>query len=168
MEIGTGDGGVLNYLSSKFPETNKFVGIDLSAAQVDFNKNKFQNNPRLDFVVSHGFDGIQQYGKSNMIFITSRGVLKYFTEQQLQQLFNFLNNLGKTIFIAIEPNDVDHNFQKIQIPKFMGQNAHFRITTQNFLKMQGLSYGIILIKCYQDRNIILHLLRQKIRGLQTF
>ncbi|HDZ07392.1 hypothetical protein LCGC14_0118870 [marine sediment metagenome] len=44
-----------------------------------------------------------------MIFFTSGGVLEYFTEQRLQAFFSYLNKLGSTIFIAIEPigNNID-------------------------------------------------------------
>jgi len=110
VEIGTGHGDVLNYLSSKFPKVNSFVGIDLSPDQIHFNKEKYRENGRLKFVASDGLDWIKEHGESNMIFITSGGVLEYFTEKRLKILFDHLNNLGPTIFLAIEPIGTEIDF----------------------------------------------------------
>lgn len=110
VEIGTGNGKVLNYLANKFPQIDKLVGIDLSAEQIDINAAHYKSNTRLEFAATDGFDWAKAHGKSNMIFVTSRGVLEYFTEERLQEFFNTLNGLGKMIFVAIEPNGVDHDF----------------------------------------------------------
>lgn len=111
VEIGTGNGMTLSYLESKFPQIDKFIGIDLSASQININNEKFKYNSKLEFVASDGFDWVKRHGKSNMIFVTSRGVLEYFTEENLKAFFNQINSLGKAIFIAIEPNGTEHDFK---------------------------------------------------------
>jgi hypothetical protein len=111
VEIGTGNGSVLKYLSSEFPEINHFVGIDLSPVQIKLNNKKFHKNKRLEFVASDGFEWVKKYGQGNTVFVTSRGVLEYFTEERLQAFLKEINGLGKTIFVAIEPNGTDHNFE---------------------------------------------------------
>ncbi len=110
VEIGTGNGKVLEYLSSKFPEIDSMVGIDLSLDQITINTQKFKKEPRLEFVASDGYEWVKEHGRGNMIFVTSRGVLEYFTERRLQDFLKMLNALGKIIFVAIEPNGVDHDF----------------------------------------------------------
>ncbi|HLT33780.1 MAG TPA: class I SAM-dependent methyltransferase [Aquaticitalea sp.] len=112
VEIGTGNGRVLEYLSSKFPTIDQFIGIDLSTAQIKINNEKFNGHPRLEFVAADGFDWVKKHGTGNTIFLTSRGVLEYFTEERLQAFFRLINNLGKVIFIAIEPKGTDHDFAK--------------------------------------------------------
>jgi len=109
VEIGTGNGKVLNYLSEQFPEINRFVGIDLSQNQILQNKKKYIDNNKLEFVASDGFDWVNTYANKNMIFVTSRGVLEYFTESRLQDFLQQVYRLGNTIFIAIEPNGVHHD-----------------------------------------------------------
>jgi tRNA G46 methylase TrmB len=111
VEIGTGNGCVLNYLSSKFPKINQFIGIDLSPVQVEINNKKFKDDKRLEFVASDGFDWVKEHGQGNTIFVTSRGVLEYFTQERLQEFFKEINALGKIFFIAIEPKGADHNFE---------------------------------------------------------
>lgn len=111
VEIGVGNGNVLEYLNSEFPKINKFIGIDLSSEQININNKKFKNNKRLHFVASDGFEWVKQNGQGNTIFVTSRGVLEYFTEERLLDFLKKINSLGKIIFVAIEPNGADHNFE---------------------------------------------------------
>ena len=111
VEIGTGNGKVLNYLSEQLPQINRFVGIDLNQNQIKQNKETYKKNTQLEFVASDAFDWVNTYANKNMIFVTSRGVLEYFTESRLQDFLQQVNRLGNTIFIAIEPNGVDHDLK---------------------------------------------------------
>ncbi|GAA4819467.1 class I SAM-dependent methyltransferase [Litoribaculum gwangyangense] len=110
VEIGTGDGSVLKYLSNRFPAINKFIGIDLSESQIYHNKEKFKNNKNLEFISNDGVEWIKENGQSNSIILTSRGVLEYFTQDRLEELFKELSTIGKIIFIAIEPTATNHDF----------------------------------------------------------
>ncbi|MEP3371335.1 MAG: class I SAM-dependent methyltransferase [Maribacter dokdonensis] len=112
IELGTGSGEVLEYLGRQFPQIEKFVGIDLSADQIEFNTKKYQQYHKLNFVAADGAEWIRENGTDNMIVFTSGGVLEYFTQQQLKYLFKSLNHLKNTIFIAIEPIGVDVDFTK--------------------------------------------------------
>ncbi|WP_396633435.1 class I SAM-dependent methyltransferase [Maribacter sp. R86514] len=112
VEIGTGTGDVLNYLTTEFPGIDRFVGIDLSVEQIDFNKKKYEQNIKIEFVATDGFDWIKENGTKNMIIFTSGGVLEYFSEQKLQKFFSYLNKLGTSIFIAIEPIGANIDFTK--------------------------------------------------------
>ncbi len=110
VEIGTGNGKVLHYLSQKFPNIKKFVGLDLSPIQTEINKERYKSHSKLEFVAEDALDWVKTHGRSHTIFVTSGGVLEYFTEEQLLTFLVEINKLGKSLFIAIEPNDVDHNF----------------------------------------------------------
>ena len=85
VEIGTGDGSVLDYLSSKFPEINSMAGIDLSEVQIENNKVHDKENPKPEFVAADGLDWVEKHGHENMVFVTFRGVLEYFAELRLQE-----------------------------------------------------------------------------------
>lgn len=125
VEIGTGNGDVLNYLSSEFPQINRFVGIDLNLDQVEINNKKFSMNKKLEFVASDAFDWVKEHGQENTIFVSSDGVLEYFLEQDLQEFLNEINQLGKTIFIAMEPNGADHNFETNPDTQLYGNEPSF-------------------------------------------
>ena len=139
VEIGIGNGDVLNYLSSEFPKINRFIGIDLSLDQIEINKKKFNNNKRLDFVSSDAFDWVKEYGQSNTIFVTSRGVLEYFLETRLQAFLNEINRLGKIFFIAIEPNGGGHNFETNPNSELYGNEPSFSHNYPKLFKNAGFS-----------------------------
>tara|TARA_R110002126_G_scaffold249004_1_gene391945 strand:+ start:9725 stop:10555 length:831 start_codon:yes stop_codon:yes gene_type:complete len=112
VEIGTGNGDVLDYLSAEFSQIERFIGIDLSVEQIKFNKKQYVENIKIEFVAADGFDWIKENGTNNMIIFTSGGVLEYFSEQRLQEFFSYLNKLGTSIFIAIEPIGANIDFSK--------------------------------------------------------
>lgn len=111
VEIGTGNGDVLHYLESNFPEIDKFIGIDLSTEQTKINKEKYKENLRLEFINSDVLEWIKKEGRENMIFVTSNGVFEYFTEQQLKEFIKYTYSLGQVLFVTIEPA-VDYNFEQ--------------------------------------------------------
>lgn len=139
VEIGTGSGNVLNYLSSEFPEINHFVGIDLSPDQIEINNKKFNKNEKLEFVTADAFDWVKENGQGNTIFVTCRGVLEYFLEPRLQELLNEINQLGKIIFIAVEPNGADHNFEIHPNSQLYGNEPSFSHNYPKLFENAGFS-----------------------------
>ncbi|WP_405296878.1 class I SAM-dependent methyltransferase [Algibacter sp. Ld11] len=137
VEIGTGKGNVLNYLSSKFPEINRFVGIDLSEDQIISNRDKFSNNTKLEFVASDAVDWVEKNGESNTVFLTAGGVLEYFTEEQLNDFLKQINNLGKSYFVAMEPNGLDHDFGLNPNSQLYGHERSFSHNYSKLFKNAG-------------------------------
>lgn len=111
VEIGTGNGKVLEYLSSEFPEINRFVGIDLSLVQIETNNKKYHKNNRLEFLAIDGLEWVKKHGQGNTIFVTSGGVLEYFTQPRLEELLQEIKSLGNIMFVGIEPNSTEHDFE---------------------------------------------------------
>lgn len=112
IEIGTGNGKVLDYLSKRFTQIKSFVGIDLSEEQIQVNSDHYKSDEKLNFVAADGFEWVSSFGKENTIFVTSRGVLEYFTQEKLQDFLKVIQSLGNVIFVAIEPNGIRHNFNE--------------------------------------------------------
>ena len=139
IEIGTGDGKVLEYLSKRFPHLDKFVGIDLSSSQIEANIKVFKENNKLEFVSSDGFDWIKKYGQDNMIILTSRGVLEYFAESRLKTFFEHLNKFGKYIFIAIEPTGINHNFLINPNSEIYGSENSFSHNYRSLFEKSGFN-----------------------------
>jgi len=140
VEIGTGNGDVLNYLSKEFPQINRFIGIDLSTDQIELNRKKFEHNQKLEFVARDAFDWVIENGQSNTIFVSSRGVLEYFLEEHLQDLLIKINQLGKTIFVAIEPNAAGHNFETEPKTQLYGNEPSFSHNYPHLFKSAGFSF----------------------------
>ncbi|NDP28508.1 MAG: class I SAM-dependent methyltransferase [Flavobacterium sp.] len=141
VEIGTGNGDVLNYLASNFPEIDKFIGIDLSTEQIKINQEKYKENVRLEFVNSDAFEWVKKEGRKNTIFMTSNGVFEYFTEQQLREFIEYTNGLGQVLFVVIEPTVADHNFEQNPNSTIYGVEKSF---SHNYAKIFP-DYGFELI-----------------------
>ncbi len=132
LEIGTGDGSVLNYLSSKFPEINSFIGIDLSKDQIDKNRKCYVENPKLEFTASDGSEWIKKNGSDNMVVFTCGGVLEYFTQKKLEELFSYLKSIHNIIIITIEPIGTDIDFDQNPNSQPYGPERSF---SHNYIKL---------------------------------
>lgn len=139
VEIGTGNGDVLKYLNIEFPQIKRLVGIDLSQHQIELNTKKFEKDHKLEFVAADAFDWVKEQGQKNTIFVSSRGVLEYFLEQRLQDFLIEINQLGKTIFVAIEPNGADHNFETHPNTQLYGSEPSFSHNYPKLFKNAGFS-----------------------------
>ncbi|MFT6127482.1 MAG: hypothetical protein ACJA2M_000463 [Polaribacter sp.] len=125
IEIGTGNGSVLNFLSSNYLEIDNLIGIDLSEEQTIANKVNYKNNPKLEFIDGDVLDWVENQRQGHMVFLTFRGVLEYFSQQQLICFFEKLNSLGKIIFFAIEPIDSNNDFKTDSNSKVYGFEGAF-------------------------------------------
>ena len=132
VEIGTGNGCVLEYLSIRIPEIDKLIGIDLSKGQTDRNSSNYKDNAKLEFVGGNVLDWIEDQDQGDMVFLTFRGVLEYFTQNQLINFFEKLNNTGNIIFYIIEPTDSSHNYDVEPDSKVYGVEGSF---SHNYKKL---------------------------------
>lgn len=114
-------------------------------------------------MTSDALDWVKEHGQGNTIFVTSRGVLEYFMEPRLQELFNEINRLGKTFFIAIEPNGANHNFETNPNSQLYGHEPSFSHNYPELFKMQDLQYGIFHKKFGSKQVTCKRLFVQKIK-----
>ncbi|WP_339627011.1 class I SAM-dependent methyltransferase [uncultured Winogradskyella sp.] len=139
VEIGTGNGKVLHYLSERFSDIKFCIGIDLSAEQIAVNTEKYKTNNKLNFIEADALEWVKQKAQAQTIFVTSRGVLEYFTEEDLNVLLEKIYNLGQVIFVAIEPNGINHDFNKNPESELYGQERSFSHNYSKVFKEIGYS-----------------------------
>lgn len=139
VEIGTGSGNVINYLSSELSTIDHFVGIDLSPDQIEINKEKYKKNEKLQFVTADALDWVKKNGHGKTIFVTCRGVLEYFLEPRLQELLNEISALGKIMFVAVEPNGENHNFETHPNSQLYGHEPSFSHNYPKLFQNAGFS-----------------------------
>ncbi|MGV6831725.1 MAG: class I SAM-dependent methyltransferase [bacterium] len=137
IEIGTGNGSVLDFLSSKFNSIEKLIGIDLSENQIKSNNKKYKGNKRLTFIADDAIDWFNKQPKEDLIILTFRGVLEYFTEKQLNSFLKKLNDLGNVIFLAIEPIGENHNYDNNPNSKVYGVEGSFSHNYQKLFNDAG-------------------------------
>lgn len=137
VEIGSGNGIVLDYLSNHFNTIENFIGIDLSEIQTEKNNEKYKDNTRLKFVADDGFEWFKKQGHDNMVLVTFRGVLEYFTEEKLQNFFNYLGTLKNILIVTIEPICANHNLEKQKASQVYGAERSFSHNYPHLLKKSG-------------------------------
>ena len=125
VEIGCGSGLVLERLSATFPEVKEFIGIDLCEEQIKSNWERFKNNTKLNFITADAIDWIDTYHMGNTIFLTFMGVYEYFPQEVLHTFFKKLYTLENSIILAIEPNGIDHDFEKNPNSEIYGPESSF-------------------------------------------
>jgi hypothetical protein len=137
VEIGTGNGQILDYLSTKFQGIDKFIGIDLSELQTSENILNYKKNTKLEFVAADAFEWVDKFGAGSTVFLTFMGVLEYFTESRLQDFLKKIDSLGKIIFVAIEPNGHDHDFSENPHSQVYGSERSFSHNYHKLFKNSG-------------------------------
>lgn len=125
VEIGTGNGDVLNWMSLEFTEVKRLIGLDLSKHQIEMNQEKFKMNEKLEFIAADAFEWIPKNCTGNTIFVSSRGVLEYFLESSLLKMLKNISQLENIFFVAIEPNGGNHDFETTPNSQLYGNEPSF-------------------------------------------
>lgn len=110
VEIGVGDGKVLEHFSQHLPEIPEFHGLDINAVRIDDNRRIYRGRNSMSF---HHADA-RQWLKENLlpgsVIIANGGVLEYFTRGELESLFGHLARSAAPVVVAItESVAADHD-----------------------------------------------------------
>ena len=107
IEIGTGNGKLVNYLSKRLTTINSFIGIDLNEAQIDKNKENYTDE-NVKFYSCNAIDWLRLNGTKNTVLVTNSGVLEYFSSNEVEELIEFAKNeLSPIVFLIVEPLAID-------------------------------------------------------------
>ena len=129
LEISSGRGGGLKYLSNNWKNTN-FLGIDYSKSNIQFSNNNHNNknlkyitgnalklklNTKFDVILnieaSHAYNYNKQFYKSVDELLKKNGVFIYIDFIDRKK-FNKLNKLIQQHFNIVEYNDITSNVHK--------------------------------------------------------
>ncbi len=113
VEVGCGDGKVLQYLAEHVPRVNHFTGLDLSKEEIANCQERYPNEKKMDFTAEDIFDWLEANTDTALVFFTNGGVLEYFTREQLERLFTLVRNRPQPRWIALtETLASDHLLDK--------------------------------------------------------
>ena len=109
VEIGTCSGLLLQYLNQNLNGIESITGIDINETQIRENQKRYANT-RLQFHHANGIEWVIENAKPGTMFVTNGGVLEYFTQRDVESLFEFAGSkAGPSIVYCSEPiaDDVD-------------------------------------------------------------
>lgn len=103
-EIGCGSGLVLEDLSRTLPKGISFVGLDLSAPQIEKNRVRFAAHPQIRFEQGDATEWITKHARPHCLFFTNAGVFEYFPSEDLRCLLvDCRTRLAPCAFAIVEP-----------------------------------------------------------------
>jgi SAM-dependent methyltransferase len=101
VELGTGNGEWLNYLSHQWDFVGQYVGIDLAEQQIASNQRRY---PKLQFEAADLTDWMAERSEPNSMFVTHCGVLEYLAPNSLRTVAEKMaERATDSLFLLVEP-----------------------------------------------------------------
>jgi len=144
-EIGCGDGQVLNHLSQKFSGIDEFVGLDINQSIIEKNQ-AFYKNPRVTFQSGDATDWLNENAKAGSILMSYGGVMEYFMEKELVEMFAVLKQKSPFTIALVEPLYDGYDRSREIHSRSSGKEHSFSHNHAHLLKQAGFTI------CY-DREI---------------
>lgn len=113
VEIGSGDGKILDHFRRCLPDLAEFHGVDVNLPQVENNRRIHAESGRMWFHHSDGLRWLEQNGGRGTVLVTNGGVLEYFTRPELQGLFGRMGReWGNCVVSLTESIAADHDLAR--------------------------------------------------------
>ncbi|MDN5870698.1 MAG: class I SAM-dependent methyltransferase [Nitrococcus sp.] len=112
-EIGTGTGRILADVAVRLPMLRTLIGLDLSAGQVEINRRRYGENPRLRFECADAMQWLPAHARPRWAYFSWGGVLEYFSEEMLETLFtDIARRKAPALFAIVEPLAKDYDLAR--------------------------------------------------------
>ena len=136
VEVGCGNGLVLQYLSDRWPNVKQFVGIDIDAAVIQRNREVYKD-PKFTFVKSDVQQWIRENATSSTLLITNGGVLEYFLKSEVEAMLDSLNAIKPAAVVFIETLGSDHDLERDCDTHVYGRELSFSHSYPSLLQQAG-------------------------------
>ncbi len=124
-EIGTGCGRALDHMTQALPQIPRFIGIDLSPAQVALNRRRYAARGS-EFEAADGPDWIAHHAEPRWIYLSYGGVFEYFSRDKVQSLYERLaSRLAPSLVVLVEPLSDVHDLGHEPQSKVFGDENTF-------------------------------------------
>ena len=112
IELGAGDGKVIEHFSRHLTAIPEVHAIDINAKQVSINQRIYADQPKLQFHHADIRKWIPEHAEGGTVVIVNGGVLEYLTRPELMTLFNHLSRNCFPCVVAItESIATDHDLE---------------------------------------------------------
>ncbi|MHA6262535.1 methyltransferase domain-containing protein [Arenibacterium sp. CAU 1754] len=109
VEIGCGDGQVLEYCADHLPMVERFIGLDINAAVIERTARAMQADTRLAFVEAEACEWLTANPEPGTILLSNGGVLEYLTQANVDRLLQALVAHRPATVVLVEPVAPDHD-----------------------------------------------------------
>ncbi len=110
LDVGCGNGCLMNELLEAFPEDTQFTGIDMCAAEIDAGRRTFASEPRVHFERARA--EALPFGDASFDTVVSHQTLNFFPDPRpaLAEIFRVLRPGGAFVFAQNRalPNELNY------------------------------------------------------------
>lgn len=147
IEVGCGQGRVLEHCAATMPDVQSFVGVDINPAIIARNEVNFGQNPRMQFLCADAPVWLQQNSQAGSILMTYGGVMEYFSDKTLNAMFRSLAQYQPAAVALVEPVDPAHDLENDAESHVFGQENSFSHNHQRLL--EAANYRVVFVKTLQ-------------------
>jgi len=140
VEIGCGDGQVLNHFARELPQVSSCIGLDINAAAIERAQQSYcGDSHRMSFVHTDAIPWLAEHPEPGTIILTNGGVLEYFSPASVAQLFSNLAQSAPCAIVLIEPLAHDHDLATQNASSVFGREHSFSHNYPDLLRNSGYS-----------------------------
>ena len=136
VEVGCGDGRVLHHLSEQLDGIEEFVGIDINEGIIGRNRD-FYDSDKLKFVAGDATEWIGREAGEGTILATYGGVMEYFLENELADLYETLKEKAPVAVVMVEPLYDDFDLEREEASRSSGGEHSFSHNYPLLLRRAG-------------------------------
>lgn len=136
VEIGCGNGKVLEYVSQKLAYCKELVGIDIDRMRISANRQHYREQ-RLNFVACNALDWFRENAKCSTLIMTNGGVLEYFLEAEISEIFAIAAQHNNTAVALIETVGSNHDLENDRKTHPYGRELAFSHNYIHLLEKAG-------------------------------
>lgn len=109
IEVGCGDGRVLDHCATAMPELDALVGLDINPAIIAENRKTWAGNPRLSFQCGDATKWLDSLVGDGTILMTYGGVMEYLDQASLMRVYRTVAKHRNVAVAMVEPLSPDHD-----------------------------------------------------------
>lgn len=150
-EIGAGGGSFTQMLTENVRGIENWIGNDLSMDIIAENRKLY---PNIEWFAGDGKAWIETYGEPCSIFLTFRGVLEYFTQDNLDAMFAFIAEHHRpSAFVLVEPVALDHDLEAQTDSRAYGTEYSFSHNYPHLLTKNGYTIRRQKLVTFDDHHL---------------
>ncbi|HEX5379572.1 MAG TPA: class I SAM-dependent methyltransferase [Phenylobacterium sp.] len=112
VEIGCGDGAVLDYCVERLPQIREAVGLDVNAEVIARTNAARPSDDRCAFFNAEAGDWLAANPRPGTVMLSNGGVLEYFSQESFDGLLRTLAAAAPAAMVLIEPVAAHHDLDR--------------------------------------------------------
>lgn len=137
VEMGCGDGRVLEHCAKRLPGITQFIGIDINPVIIERNRQTYSQQSKLSFESGDAGKWLATMPQAGTILMTYGGVMEYFTADDLSGIFGNLAKQTPAAVALVEPVDPAHDLARDKKSHVFGTENSFSHNHRALLEASG-------------------------------